>query len=302
MLKTEPRYLLLGSGYTLTALARLFPQGDMLLTTRSEEKCAYFRQHGYLAEVLCIRSGGHLHDLLAAYPSLEVVVDSVPPLVTSEVRRALTNDDLPQNWLSQSLFGVKNVVAAVSSLKNIKRVIYLSTTGVFGVTDGSWVDELTPTNAETPRIIARVESENLYRTLGKEVVVVRPAAIYGPGRGILPALQAGRYRLIEGLRWSNRIHVQDLAGILKMLIEHPSLGLPSLLCAVDSEPTPSREVVEFFCEYHGLPLPQSLSLEEASKHGLHTMLSNQRISNRLVRERLGYCLLYPDYKAGVSAA
>ena len=298
---SHPRYLFLGAGYTMTALARLFEPSDVLLTSRSEEKCATFRQHGYHAEALCLRSGGHLRDILAAHPSLEMVVDSVPPLVSSEVRKAPSLDSMPDNWLSEALFGVKNVVAAIAAHENITRVIYLSTTGVFGTTDGSWVDEQTPTRAESPRIMARVESENLYSRLEKEVVVVRPAAIYGPGRGILAALKAGRYPLIEGLRWSNRIHVKDLAGILKVLLQTPSGEAPPLVCAADNEPSPSDEVVSFFCQRFGLPLPESIQREEAERRGFSTMLSNQRVSNKLLKQRLGYTFLYPDYRCGATA-
>ena len=46
------------------------------------------------------------------------------------------------------------------------------------------------------------------------VLVLRPAAIYGPGRGLHTAMREGRFKLVgDGGNWVSRIHVDDLLGI-----------------------------------------------------------------------------------------
>jgi len=108
----------------------------------------------------------------------------------------------------------------------------------------------------------------------------------------------GSYRLIDtGENWTNRIHVVDLVTTLERAIRFS--GLPDVLCVSDDMPAQAREVASFICQREGLPMPPSLSEEEALRMGAYTMLSNQRVVNDLLKNTLGIQLRYPSYREGM---
>lgn len=276
--------VLLGAGYTLRRVADQLPEGSALLTTTSAEKAASWRELGYPAEVLDYRDRSSVRDLLIQLPSARLLIDSVPPPFGDPDRDVLE--------------GVRSLVSSLSDT-GIERIIYLSTTGVFGVEDGSWVDENTSAEPRHPRARARLDSERLYRESGREVVALRIPAIYGPGRGIGLSLRDGSYRLVDdGTRWSNRIHVEDLVEIISRLVMGSAATLPPVLCVGDDHPARSIDVVEHYCSRFKLQRPERISLQQAIERGMYTLTSNQRISNQLIKQLLGLRLRYPSYREG----
>ena len=278
----SPHCLLLGGGYTLQRLAAIMPKGSFVITSRSRERCAAWISQGWFAETLSIDDSERLAQILGRYPSIKVIVDSVPPLREGDPVR-----------------GVSSVVSCVQS-SQISRLLYLSTTGVYGVLDGSVVDESTPCNPHSPGGRARKSSEDLYRSLSRtcNVTVLRLPAIYNFDRGLRSAICSGRYRIIgDGSQWTNRIHVDDLVEIIRLSITFPGI-LPDVLCVSDDSKATASEVAAFICEREGLPMPESITREEAIAQGLHTMLSNQRVDNSLMKRILGVALRYPSYREG----
>jgi hypothetical protein len=91
--------------------------------------------------------------------------------------------------------------------------------------------------------------------------------------------------------------VDDLARVIVCCLGPGEV--PELLCVGDDHPARAREVVEYVCERDQLPLPPSISEEQALASGAYTMLSNQRIVNRAMKERLGLTLRYPTYREGL---
>ena len=276
-----PKTLLLGGGYTLQKLACTLPEGSFVITSRSHDRCAEWRKRGWIAERVAIDSPDGVNALFTNYPSLRVVIDSVPPLPEEATK------------------GVSIVANAVRN-SSIMRLVYLSTTGVFGVDDGSVVTETTECHPQSPGGKARKECEDVYRTLSDkcEVTVLRLPAIYGFDRGLLFALRSGRYRLIgDGAQWTNRIHVDDLVKVLHACIE-TSKALPLVLCVSDDTPSQAAEVVSFVCRKEELAMPPSITRAEAMARGLHTMLSNQRVDNTVMKKTLGIELTYPSYVTG----
>src|SRR5262249_15139080 len=92
------------------------------------------------------------------------------------------------------------------------RFIYLSSTAVYGETpDGEWVDEDSSLALSDPEAMPRISDESAVETAalaGLPTVVLRLAAIYGPGRGVRERLRAGTYQLLdEGQHFFSRIHV-----------------------------------------------------------------------------------------------
>ncbi len=277
-----PDILLLGGGYTLQRVAELLPRERFVITSREERTCQLWREKGWISSQVSIDDRASLERVCGEYPSLRVIVDSVPPLRGHE--------DPAQ--------GVANVVAAFGA-SQVKKIIYLSTTGVFGVRDGREVDESTPPQPWNEQGEARYLSELAYRQGPFAVTALRLPAIYGADRGVLQAIRRGTYRLVDdGLLWTNRIHVEDLAQVIVKSIDTESL--PPVLCVTDDCPAQARDVARYICEREGLPFPQSVSSAEVVQAGAYTMVSNQRVSNALMKRVLNVTLRYPSFREGMT--
>lgn len=281
-MQNSPSILLLGGGHVLQKIADNLAPGSFVITSRREQQVDQWKATGILSERVDTLNPKSLEPVLKSYPSIQTVIDSVPPIFSKD---------------TSTTTGIENTLRVFNQYGGIERILYLSTTGVYGVTDGSWVDEKSPTNPENHRSEARLESEECYRRSGYSVTSFRISAIYGPRRGIVESLRSGKYPYVEdGTRWSNRIHVKDLSAILTKALT--SSSLPEVLCLSDEEPALTKDVVQFLVERLNVPFPPSLSLEEVRARGMTSLLSNQRVNSRLVREVLGYAFRFPTYREG----
>jgi nucleoside-diphosphate-sugar epimerase len=294
----NPTILLLGGGYTLERVAKLLPADSFVITSRSKERCDAWQAKGWLSYPISLKDDTAVVNLFKSYPTIKVLVDSVPPLASSA---SIDAASAPEG-------GISRVIKALPGSAT-ERIIYLSTTGVFGVRDGSWVDESSLPNPWNPLALARFKCEELYRLAAKELCVslnrrvsstaLRLPAIYGFDRGVLHSLRAGTYSLVgDGSQWTNRIHVDDLALIIKGLIEYNG-ELPPVVCINDDTPTQAYQVVAYLCDRFKLAQPPSVSPEEVARRGAYTMLSNQRVSNKLIKQILGITLRYPSFREAV---
>jgi nucleoside-diphosphate-sugar epimerase len=166
------------------------------------------------------------------------------------------------------------------------RVVYLSTTGVYG--DAQFVDESTPVSPRTEKYRLRVEEEQRVEEGPWPSLILRPAAIYGPGRGVHESIKQGKCRVDDN--FVSRIHVDDLAA-------HVEAGLLSDITGAypvaDEEPCTSREIAEFCATLLELPLP----LEQPK-----TSSTSRRVDGSAIRRALGITLRYPSYRVGVPAS
>ena len=183
---------------------------------------------------------------------------------------------------------------------------YLSTTGVYGDSGGAWVDESSPTNAGLGRSQARLLAEQAWRDTGLPLQVLRLPAIYGPGRSPFAALRDGKARLIHkpGQVFS-RIHVDDIVGALLYCLGLPAERRPGTLILADACPCPSSETLGYAAHLLGCKLPEVMDYGRIAPT-MGAMASsfwseNRRASSRLLREGLGYRLLYPSYREGYRA-
>lgn len=183
---------------------------------------------------------------------------------------------------------------------------YLSTTGVYGVSDGSTVSETTPANPVLQRGRARLEAELAWTALagriGAPISIFRLAGIYGPGRNAIEQLRAGTARrIVKPGQIFNRIHVDDIAQVLRASMANPAAD--GIYNVADDLPSPPQDVVAHAAALIGVAPPPETPFEEA---GLSPMArsfyeENKRIDNRRLKTRLGVSLLYPDYRAGLAA-
>lgn len=183
---------------------------------------------------------------------------------------------------------------------------YLSTTGVYGIKDGSWADEETPPAPLSARGQARVEAENAWRRLADDIgapaAIFRLAGIYGPGRNVLAQLKAGTARrIVKDGQVFNRAHVDDIAAVVAAAMTQPARA--GIYNVADDEASSSADVIAYGAELLGLPMPPATPFETAdlSPMAREFYAENKRIRNDKIKDQLGVTLAYPDYRAGLKA-
>lgn len=255
---------------------RLVEQGyHVIATTRQPERLTALTRLGVSVLPLEAADETSLARLRDSIPRGLRVLHSVPVLRT------------PAGWLdpTPALVGVLRDSA--------ERVVYLSSTGVYGATP--LVDESTPSAPRTLREELRVEAERCVTTGPWQSLILRPAAIYGPGRGVHVSIREGKYFLIgDGSNYISRIHVEDLAAVA-----HAALlaGLEGAWPVADEEPCPAREIAAFCTGLLNLPMPPNIDNPPSDD----TRRANRRVNGSAIRRLLGVSLRYPSYRSGIPA-
>ena len=202
--------------------------------------------------------------------------------------RSLAGTDWRVLWSAPSVEGI-SVLNGIA-----ERVVYLSTTGVYG--DAHVVDALTPAAPTTERTRLRFAAEEAVLAGPWSSCVLRPAAIYGPGRGAHESIRTGRWRVAgDGSNYTSRIHVDDLAA---MAVAAVLGGLGGAWPVADEEPSTNAEITRFCCELMGVDVPPSAPASQLDE----TRRADRRVDGSEVRRLLGVTLRYPSYRFGVPAA
>lgn len=197
-----------------------------------------------------------------------------------EIRFELTYDALVLHSVPPE--GSQGLVELLEDLP--ARVVYLSTTGVYGKT--RVVDENTPIDPEgAPQ---RVTEEQRVLAGPWSSLILRPAAIYGPGRGVHERVRLGTYQASDNI--VSRIHVDDLAAHVEAALLSDVTGAYPV---ADEEPCASREIAEF-CGV-------SFSLLAAQAKARATT-TTRRVDGSAIRRLLGITLRYPSYRVGIPAS
>ena len=283
-----PHLFCFGLGYTALRLALSLRADGWTVggTVRSPEKAAALATQGVAAEVF--DRDRPLSDPEGTLKRATHLLLSAPPGPQGDPVLAAHGD----------------VIAAIAP--GLDWVGYLSTTGVYGDRGGDWVDEdsaLTPTTDRgRRRLAAETAWRELHERTGLPLHIFRLAGIYGPGRSAIDGLRAGRARRIDKPgQVFNRIHVDDIAAILRASIARPHPG-DAYNCA-DDLPTPSPEVTVHAAGLLGLPPPPPVSFAaaEMSEMARSFYAENKRVRNTRVKQQLGVTLTYPTYREGLSA-
>lgn len=174
-----------------------------------------------------------------------------------------------------------------------RALVYISSTAVYGEAAGA-IDERVPVDPSAPRAAARLAAEEAYRAQG--AVILRAAAIYGPGRGLHIRLARGEHRIAgDGLAVVSRIHVTDLARLALAALDRGARG--AIFNAADAAPVPQIEVITWLAARLGVPVPPS-----APPATLHETLRHDRaVDGSLARRTLGVDLAYPSYLEGFAS-
>jgi nucleoside-diphosphate-sugar epimerase len=180
----------------------------------------------------------------------------------------------------------------VPLMAGARRVVYLSTTGVYGEAES--VDETTAVAPRHAREQLRVEEEQAVLQGAWSGLVLRPAAIYGPDRGIHISMKEGTYRLVgAGDNVISRIHADDLARIAAAALLS---ALEGAYPVADRHACPAREIAAYCARRFALPYPPGTDALAADD----TRRSNRRVNGRAILERLELELEYPSYREGLA--
>lgn len=196
-----------------------------------------------------------------------------------------------------ALAAVSDVIAA-----GRRKVVYLSTIGVYGDHAGGWVDESTPPQSGIDRARMRIAAERAWTdTVQGDVAILRLAGIYGPGRNALVTLRSGTARrIIKPGQVFNRIHVDDIASAIMAAINHNSSGTWNVC---DDEPAPPQDVIAYAAQLMDIapPAEEAFATAEMSAMARSFYASSARVSNTRLKRELGVTLTYPTYRHGLDA-
>ena len=226
-------------------------------------------------------------------------------------------------YLSESLASSKILLISIAPDKNgdvvlksnyedianalktsVKRVIYLSTTAVYGDANGSTVDEKYKINPQSDRAKSRILAESQWTDLcdkfGVTLNILRLSGIYGTGRNQIRNLINGTAkRIIKEGHVFNRIHVADIARIIYMLSVSDIKS--DIFNISDDMPAPPQDVVEFAARLLNIDPPEPVIFSEAilSEMARSFYSETKYIINQKIKEKLGLELKYPNYKLGL---
>lgn len=262
---------------------------------------------GYVGCELAARLVRDGHDVYGLRRNVGALPAGVRP-VEADLADASTLDDLPrgldvifytassdasseQAYRRAYVDGLRNAIEALSTAGSLPgRLIVTTSTAVYGQDRGEWVDETSETAPEGFQGRVLLESERLATSTEMESVVVRFGGIYGPGRTrLIDSVRRGEAAVPDRPAYTNRIHRDDCAGVLRHL-----MGLPAperVYLGVDDEPADRRDLITWLAAELGAPEPP---LETRSGP------SGKRCRNaRLVAT--GYAFEYPTFRQGYAA-
>jgi nucleoside-diphosphate-sugar epimerase len=282
------RVCILGCGYVGLELARqLQPAHEVVGVRRSDDGGAAVEATGATAVAADVTDA----DSLADVPDADALVFAA----SSGGRGA---DAAREVYVD----GLRTVIETFGARADPpERLLYTSSTGVYGDHDGGWVDETTPLDPTTEKTRVLVEAERVAREVaadhGIRGQVARFAGLYGPDRYRLE-------RYLEGpvtAGYLNMIHRDDAAGAVRFALER-EVG-DEVLLVVDDEPVDKHSFADWLADECGVDRPPKRSKAERlddpglSEAARRRILTSKRCSNDRLRER-GYEFRYPTFREG----
>lgn len=188
-----------------------------------------------------------------------------------------------------------------------RRIVYVSTSGVYGDCGGAWVDETQPCKPLTDRAKRRLHAEQTLISFCEanncQYMILRVGGIYGPERIPLQRLHTVTVVCPQEAPYSNRIHVTDLAQVCFNAMQATCHN--HIFNVADGNPTSMSDYFFKIAEYAGLAEPKCVPLAQAEQSLSPAMLSFINESKRMridkMLELLKVKLVFPDLQSGLSA-
>jgi nucleoside-diphosphate-sugar epimerase len=180
---------------------------------------------------------------------------------------------------------------AVARLAGAARVVYTSSTGVYGERDGAWVTEASPVRGAGPGNAALIEAEQVIRAATDvRGTVLRVAGIYGPGRDLRGRMRAASALPARGAYWTNLAHRDD---IVRAILHTLSAPLADTLYNVsDGTPALAADIARWLAVEAGADPDALLFGNDAERSR-----NNQRVSSAAL-QATGWTPAYPSFRAG----
>lgn len=179
------------------------------------------------------------------------------------------------------------------------RLVYVSTSGVYGDCGGALIDETRPVAPQNARARRRVDAEQVLRDWARRsrssLAILRVPGIYAAGRLPLKRLAEGTPALREEDDvFTNHIHADDLARIIVQALRR---GLPGRVYhAVDDSEMKMAAYFDAVADAYGMARPPRLARAalqaQVSPMLLSFMSESRRLSNRRIKHELGVRLRY----------
>lgn len=279
--------LIFGCGYLGTRVAELWLQNGETVRalTRSEGRAGELRQRGIDAQV------GQLLQPETWPADLFADIDTVLFSVGFDHSTGGRIEDV-------YVAGLRNVLAKCP--KWVERVIYISSTGVYGPCPGEIVTEETACRPQRPGGKASLAAEVFLRLspFGDRGVVLRLAGIYGPDR--IPRIrdvQVGKTITAHAEGYLNLIHRDDAAAVVVAVSQQPPFSATLNVC--DGQPVPRREFYREIARLLNVPEP---TFSEPTPEELQQIRgSDKQVSAAKLQETLAVTWRYPSYREGLAA-
>ena len=266
-------WLVVGCGYTGASLARrLVESGAQVVVTRRTAEAA--RQSGEALGVEARELDLSSSSLSPSPAPVDYVVCLAPPGgdPAAEMARLLS---IP-----------------------CRKLVYVSSTGVYAPGGGAWVDEAWPNAPVTRSGRARVVAEAALTACPVPWVALRAAGIYGPGRGLGERIRSGTYRIVgDGTSHVSRIHVEDLVSAI---ILAATTAVTGAVNAADDDPAPIGLVADTLAAALGLPPPPRVPVATVDPEVAGMLTADRKIANRRLREELGVVLRHPSWRSALA--
>jgi nucleoside-diphosphate-sugar epimerase len=222
-----------------------------------------------------VRNAGRFRDLSDAGLALSELKPDSPALP----KRAILVNLIPPLTLADNT-ALRTIIQKLEP----RRLVYVSSTGVYG--DQVDVDAKTPVQPNDERGRRRLEEERWVTRWPS--LILRAAAIYGPGRGVHAAIREGKMPRSAGSAIVSRIHVEDLAAIV-----HAGLfsDLEGAWPVADDAPCSSAEIAAWCYKL--------LKLEEIAPIVNDPAAPGRRVDGTEIRRKLGIELAYPSWRTGI---
>jgi len=292
--RQRPTLLIVGCGDIGMRVVRLLrPRWRVLALTSSPDRLAALRQAGAMPVLGNLDEPASLHRLAGMARLAQAVLHLAPPPGQGA-------GDPRTRALLQAL---------LRAGAPVQRLVYASTTGVYGDCEGATFDETRPVAPGTDRARRRVAAEALVRAYGRitgaSVSVLRIPGIYAadrPGGHPRERLQRGTAVLAAGDDvYTNHIHADDLARACVCALQR---GLPQrVVNACDDSDLKMGDYFDLAADLCGLPHPPRTTREEAKAQMSPMLLSfmseSRRIQNQRLKRELRLRLRYPTVAEGL---
>ena len=255
----EKPVIIYGPGYTGSRLARRLVARNIpvFAAARNPDKLASLAAAGIVVT--------SLDD--AKLPPNARLVYSIPPLSPAE--------EVPLRSFIQTL--------------KPHRAVYISSTAVYG--NQTKVTDISPIEGSSERGRRRIEAETWFAAGPWSSLILRPAAIYGPGRGVHVRVREGRVARGAGTVITSRIHVDDLVQLLGAGLDSDLAGCWPV---ADEAPCPTLEIATWCAAQMGVPCVMDPATDFPEE--------GRQVDGSEIFRQLGVKILWPTWRSGISAS